>query len=177
MTNVNRMVVRWVSHYLVCLVVNWWSRPLWSVLPRPHSIHTLRPESPVPSPARGWLTFDGWQADGSRCRRGTSSAWFHSASPPPSNLVNNIKCWSSIKNVSVCDMCSLSLSLTHVHNALLFIRFNSLSHTQTHFTPPSSPLISLVNLTRCESVRGRGCSSMLWMSSTSHMNWMTGWAL
>lgn len=40
-----------------------------------------------------------------------------------------------------------------------------------------SPLISLVNLTRWESVRGRGCSSMLWMSRTSHMNWMTGCAL
>lgn len=40
-----------------------------------------------------------------------------------------------------------------------------------------SPLISLVNLTLWESVRGRGCSSMLWMSRTSHMNWMTGCAL
>lgn len=39
------------------------------------------------------------------------------------------------------------------------------------------PLISLVNLTLWESARGRGCSSMLWMSRISHMNWMTGWAL
>lgn len=39
------------------------------------------------------------------------------------------------------------------------------------------PLISLVNLTLWESARGRGCSSMLWMSRTSHMNWITGWAL
>lgn len=45
-------------------------------------------------------------------------------------------------------------------------------NTTTHI-----PLISLVNLTLWESARGRGCSSMLWMSRTSHMNWITGWAL
>lgn len=61
-----------------------------------------------------------------------------------------------------------------------FPRSNRFPHHYTWwylFVCFGSPLISLVNLTRCESVRGRGCSSMLWMSSTSHMNWMTGWAL
>uniref|UniRef100_A0A8W7PHR5 Uncharacterized protein n=1 Tax=Anopheles coluzzii TaxID=1518534 RepID=A0A8W7PHR5_ANOCL len=40
-----------------------------------------------------------------------------------------------------------------------------------------SPLISLVNLTRCESVSGLRCSLMSLMSSTSHMNSITGCAL
>lgn len=43
--------------------------------------------------------------------------------------------------------------------------------------PGALPLISLVKRTRCESVRGLGCSSMFRMSSTSHMNSITGWAL
>lgn len=183
MTNIGCMVARWVSHYLVCLALNWWSHPLRSTFPAPvpstHSALFLRPP-------RGWLTFDGWQADGSHCRHGTSSAWFHSASPPPSNLVNNIKCWSSTEHVSVCEwlrhecclfLLRLSLSRAHARNALAFIWLSSPSHMQAHFKSPYLPLISLVNLTRCESVRGRGCSSMLWMSSTSHMNWITGWAL
>lgn len=100
MTNIGRMFARWVSHYLVCLAPNWRSHPLRSAFPAPvpstHSALFLRPP-------RGWLTFDGWQADGSHCRHGTSSAWFHSASPPPSNLVDNIKCWSSTEHVSVCE--------------------------------------------------------------------------
>lgn len=96
-------------------------------VPHPHPIHTLRLVSPVPLTPRGWLTFDGWQADGSRCRHGTSSAWFHSVSPPPSSLVNKIKCWSSIEEVTVCKwLLMLRLSLTHEHNALLFIWFSSL---------------------------------------------------
>lgn len=40
-----------------------------------------------------------------------------------------------------------------------------------------SPLISFVNLTRCESVSGFLCSLMSLMSRTSHMNSITGWAL
>lgn len=182
------MLTAWLSDESAIIWFVWW----WigdHILCGPCSLPPSHPHTPPrisasPRPPGGWLTFDGWQAGGSRCRRGTSSAWFHSASPPPSNLVNNIKCWSGIINVSVwmAATCALpvpaqTLSLTHAHNALLFIWFNSPSHMLAHFTPPSSPLISLVNLTRCESVRGRGCSSMLWMSSTSHMNWMTGWAL
>lgn len=105
--------------------------------PPPSHPHTLRLVSPVPLPPRGWLTFDGWQADGSRCRRGTSSAWFHSASPPPSSLVNKIKCWSSIEEVTVYKwLLMLRLSLTHEHNALLFIWFSSLfSQAGTLYTP------------------------------------------
>lgn len=102
--------------------------------PPSHPIHTHTHTPPRVScsprpPARpgGWLTFDGWQAVGSRCRRGTSSAWFHSASPPPSNLVNNIKCWSGIENVSALEwlwhvlslfLLKISLSHTHARNAL-----------------------------------------------------------
>ena len=37
-------------------------------------------------------------------------------------------------------------------------------------------LISLVNLTRCESVKGLRCSAMSRISRTSHMKSMTGWA-
>jgi len=40
-----------------------------------------------------------------------------------------------------------------------------------------SPLISLVNLTLWESVRGLRCSFMSRMSKTSHMNSITGCAL
>lgn len=82
-----------------------------------HPVHT------VLLPPRGWLTFDDWQACGLRYRHGTSSAWFHSASPQPSSLVSK-KCRSSIEDLFVWE-CSLklSLSLTQERNALSFNSF------------------------------------------------------
>lgn len=153
-----------------------------SCSPPPSHPHTLPSVSLSPSQAaRGWLTFDGWQADGSRCRRGTSSAWFHSVSPPPSSLVNKTEFWE--KRWVMCLrykwLLMVRVSLTR-HDAYLFcLSYSRFSIYSTLFPPLFFflPLISLVNLTRCESVSGRGCSSMLWMSNTSHMNWMTGWAL
>lgn len=69
---------------------------------------------------------------------------------------------------------------SHRHRKTLKTQKNTTTVTQTHRQSQKQnvkPLISLVNLTLWESVSGRGCSSILWMSKTSHMNWITGCAL
>lgn len=153
MTNGDCITVRWISQYLA----NWWKCHIWPIFPHTHPIQGLHPVFSRLLPFGDWLTSDGWLADGSRCTHGTSSAWFHNVSLPPLSLVN-ITCRVGVfKEVQM---------RTAAH-----------PHTWTFAMYWYLPLISLVNLTLWESVSGRGCSSMLWMSSTSHMNWMTGWAL
>lgn len=84
MTNGDCITVRWISQYLA----NWWKCHIWSMFPHTHPIQGLHPVFSRPLPFGDWLTSDGWLADGSRCTHGTSSAWFHNVSLPPSSLVN-----------------------------------------------------------------------------------------
>lgn len=84
MTNGDCIPVRWISQYLA----NWWKCHIWSVFPHTNPIQGLNPVFSRPLPFGDWLTSDGWLADGSRCTHGTSSAWFHNVSLPPSSLVN-----------------------------------------------------------------------------------------
>lgn len=124
MTNVKGMAGRWVSYYLVSLVANWQSRPLWSVFPAPFPSAPLHPESPVPSLARP-------EAD-SRLMAGRPAGHVADAVlPPHCSTVRhlNLQTWwiisSSIKNLSVCErlwhVLSLLFPLKLSHNAFLFI--------------------------------------------------------
>lgn len=181
MTNVDCILVWWISHSLVYLVVNWWRRPLQAHVPHPRHIHTLCPVCLSPLPKQP-------EAD-SRLMAGRPTGHVADAVLPPhgSTVCHlHLQAWwikqsfgRSDEDVSAVQMVAHGKSLTY-STWCIFILFELLSFLNIQYTlstPVFLPLISLVNLTRCESVSGRGCSSILWMSNTSHMNWMTGWAL
>lgn len=85
----------------------------------------------------------------------------------------------------ICPQCVISTFKPEIgkkNHRQSFQKLNSLLNLIAQEVPKvtflrCTPLISLVNLTRCESVSGFCCSSMLLKSNTSHMNSMTGWAL
>lgn len=179
MTNADYIVVGWISHYPVYLMLYWWRLPLRPTLPPPrpipstHSAQCLlfhrRPESDSRLMAGGPT---GHVADTVLPPHGSTVCHLHLQAwrIKRKSVGVALRMWRFRNGCSCSDACSLT-------NMLYFHWFDLALFSSRRAHLPSLPLISLVNLTRCESVSGRGCSSMLWMSSTSHMNWMTGWAL
>lgn len=125
-------------------------------------------------------TSGGWLGGGWHCTRGTSSSSAHSVWPPLSTLFTQTyakACQQSNDTENDSD----ETVLGHIRDGRNFQTI-PIAYGQrqvcfrAHSGAADSPRISLVNLTRWESVRGLVCSLMFWMSRTSHMNSMTGWA-
>ncbi len=100
------------------------------------------------------LTFDGWLVSLSHYTPCIFSSSVHSEWFQPSDLIDEDE---SVFRKSLINSIKTIREVTNYCNNL--------------------PLISLVNFTLWESVKGFCCSSMLLKSNTSHINSITGWAL
>lgn len=121
MTNLDCIIVRWVSHYLVCLALNRWRHPLRSLFP-----------TPIPSthPALCLLFLRHREAD-SRLMAGWPTG--HVADtvlPPHGSTVRNLHLQAWWLKLSVAVTLSMCLCVNGCSCSPLF------SHTQAHFTAP-----------------------------------------